>query len=241
MAIEFDVEKLIGKVDAITATQLPYAGSRAMNQLGWVLKSEAWPQFASQRFRAPVPFTQSALRYKHERGSLSLLLEFNTEAPKGQDPARYLFPTSVGGDIYVTRFSRALRQKGIVPAGYVAIPNLNGRALAGEINEYGNVKAGFYQAVLKALDRNAGDKTRSKYRDYRFFSVPDNRKPQRSGQRLKPGIYRAKGRALDGLLFAYAQQTPTVPRLWDFEEFATQATNERLPALLNKAIAEALR
>lgn len=41
MAIEFDVEELIGKVDAITATQLPYAGSRAMNQLGWQLKFEA--------------------------------------------------------------------------------------------------------------------------------------------------------------------------------------------------------
>jgi hypothetical protein len=241
MAIEFDVENLIGKVDAITATQLPYAGSRAMNQLGWQLKSEAWPVFAKQRFDRPVPFTESALRYKHEKGSLSLLVEFNTEAPKGQDPARYLFPTSTGSSIYITRFTKALRQKGIIPSSYVAIPNTRGRALAGEINQYGNVKPGFYQAVLKALDRNAGDRTRSKYRDYRFFSVPDNRKPQRSGQHLKPGIYRAKGTSLDGLLFSYTQDTPSVPRIWDFEEFATAATNERLPVLLNKYIAEALR
>jgi hypothetical protein len=140
MAIEFDVENLIGKVDAITATQLPYAGSRAMNQLGWQLKSEAWPVFAKQRFDRPVPFTESALRYKHEKGSLSLLVEFNTEAPKGQDPARYLFPTSTGSSIYITRFTKALRQKGIIPSSYVAIPNTRGRALAGEINQYGNVK-----------------------------------------------------------------------------------------------------
>ena len=121
----------------------------------------------------------------------------------GQDPARYLAPVQDGGAIYVTSFTRKLARMGAMPATYkYASPNKGSLGLAGQINEYGNVKAGFYRSVITALDRKAGAKTRSKYGDSRFFSVPDGRKPGRTNQRLTPGIYRQKGSLLSQI-FSY--------------------------------------
>ena len=239
MAIEFDVEELIGKVDAITATQLPYAGRRAMFQLANTLRTEAWPAYARRNFENPVPFTTAGLLAKAD--GLRVELSFDRAAKGGQDPARYLAPVLDGGQIYVTRFTRALTRKGIKPAAYqYASPNLGSLGMAGEINQYGNVRNSFYTAVLKALDRKPGSRTRSKYGDSRFFSVPDSRRPGRSSQTLNPGIYRAKGKLLSQI-FSYQEDLPTVSKRWDFEEFADISTKELLPELLSKAIDEALR
>ena len=239
MAIHFDVEDLIGKVDAITATQLPYAGSRAMFQLANILRTEAWPAYAQVNFEKPVPLTTSGLIAKAD--GLRVELSFDRPAKGGQDPARYLSPVQDGGEIYVTRFTRALTRKGIKPATYkYAKPNTGSLGMAGEINEYGNVRNSFYTAVLKALDRKPGAKTRSKYGDSRFFSVPDGRRPSRQNQRLKPGIYRAKGPVLSQI-FSYEENLPTVSKRWDFEEFADISTKELLPNILRKTLDEAMR
>ena len=239
MAIEFDVEELIGKVDAITATQLPYAGRRAMFQLANILRTEAWPAYAQVNFEKPVPLTTSGLLAKAD--GLRVELSFDRPAKGGQDPARYLSPVQEGGAIYVTRFTRALTRRGIKPATYkYAKPNIGSLGMAGEINEYGNVRNSFYSSVLKALDRKPGSSTRSKYGDSGFFSVPDSRRPGRSSQHLKPGIYRLKNKLLSQI-FSYQEDLPTVGKRWDFEEFADISTKELLPSLLSKAIDEALR
>lgn len=239
MAIHFDAEDLIGKVDAITATQLPYAGRRAMFKLANILRTEAWPAYAQVNFEKPVPLTTSGLIAKAD--GLRVELSFDRPAKGGQDPARYLSPVQDGGAIYVTRFTRALTRRGIKPATYkYASPNLGSLGMAGEINQYGNVKNSFYQAVLTALDRKPGSKTRSKYGDSRFFSVPDGRRPSRGNQHLKPGIYRAKGSVLSQI-FSYEENLPTVNKRWDFEEFADISTKELLPDLLRKALDDAMR
>lgn len=240
MAIEFDVEELIGRVDAITATQLPFAARRAMFSYANILRKEAWPAYSKVNFENPVPFTTSGLFAKAD--GLTVTLSFDRDAPKGQDPSRYLAPTETGGEIYVTRFSRAIKNNGIMPSAYAyAAPNTRSSGFAGEINEYGNIKSGFYKAVLAALKRKPGAKTRSKYRDYRFFSVPDGRRPSRANQRLKPGIYRQKSREPLQKLFGYLENKPTVSKRWDFNEFAEISGKELLPGLLDKYISEAFR
>jgi hypothetical protein len=104
MAITFDVEEITGKLDAIRLTQLPFAASRAANQLGWELKNSAWPAFARRAFTSsgpPVPFTTGGggvvggLLYEHNRGEPKLEISLDRPAPKGQDPARYLAPTGI--------------------------------------------------------------------------------------------------------------------------------------------------
>lgn len=240
MAIEFDVEDLIGKVDAISATQLPFAARRAMFKYANIARTESWPAYTAVNFRKPVPFTTSGLFAKAD--GLTVTLSLDRDAPKGQDPARYLAPTETGGEIYITRFSKALRRKGIMPSAYkYASPNAASSGFAGEINNYGNIKPGFYQAVLAALERKPGAKTRSKYREFRFFSVPDGRRASRSNQRLKPGIYRVKSGGSLQKLFSYLENTPTISKRWDFEEFADISARQLLPGLLDKYIAEAFR
>lgn len=238
MAIEFDVEELIGKVDAITATQIPYAGRRAMFQLANTLRTEAWPAYAKARFEKPVPFTTDYLIARAD--GLEVQLSLDRPAKGGQDPARYLAPVLDGGEIYVTRFSRALTAKNIKPASYrYAKPNIGSLGMAGEINQYGNVRNSFYTAVLKALEREPGSRTRSKYGDSLFFSVPDGRRPAKNVQSLTPGIYRRKGSLLSKI-FSYQNDLPSVTKRWDFEEFADVSTRELLPGLLSKALDEAL-
>ena len=239
MAIEFDVEELIGKVDAITATQLPYAGGRAMFQLANILRTEAWPSYARVNFDRPVPLTTSGLIAKAD--GLTVTLSFDRIMKSGQDPARYLAPVHDGGAIYVTTFTRKLTRMGVMPNSYkYARANKGSLGLAGQINEYGNVNAGFYKSVITALERKAGEKTRSKYGDSRFFSVPDGRRPAPKSQRLTPGIYRQKGGLLSKI-FTYETDLPTVGKRWDFEEFADISTKELLPGLLSKALDEAMR
>lgn len=256
MAIEFDATKLLGELDAIASSQVPFAASVAMGRLGWELKNTQWPQYASRTFDRPVPFTtggpgiQGGLLYDHDRGSTELTIRLDRDAPKGQSPDRYLFPGSQGGEIYVTRFTRALRRKGIVPPNYVALPWTAGRAVAPEINSYGNVRASFYTQTLAGLARRGGlGERRSKTGSYKYFSVPDNRSgikilgsgsKQFKGTELKEGIYRVKGSQLD-FLFGYAKQTPTVPAKWDFDDFANEAASKVLPGLLSKALDDALR
>jgi hypothetical protein len=247
--ITFDAEELIGKLDAIRSSQLPYAASRAMNQLGWQLKSNAWPAYSRRVFRDPVPFTESALGYQIERGSTTLTISMNPDAPKGQDPARYLSPVETGGSIYVTRFSRALKARNMMPGEFsYASPWIGGGGFSGEVTSQGNVRPSYYQSILAGLERGntpqltkSGRRSKAGYASYRFFSVPDGRRPSRGGQHLPPGIYRAKGRSELKLLFRYLQKPPTVPAVWDFEQFALEESRKILPGLLNRMIEEALR
>jgi hypothetical protein len=243
MAIEFDVEKLIGKVDAITATQLPYAGSRAMNQLGWQLKSEAWPGFARRTFDRTVPFTtggtgiKGGLLYDHERGSLSVSIRLDHDAPGGQDPSRYLRPTSKTGSsqIYVTRFSRLLRAQDYLGNSSAAVGVLSNPALSDEITN-GRIRPAFYKQLR---DRVVLGESKT-IKGNRYFIVREgDSNPRVSHLRARPGIYRIKNGA-PSRIFAFTDP-PSVRQKWSLEDFVEEEAPKRLRVLLNKYIAEALR
>jgi hypothetical protein len=245
MAIEFDVEELIGKVDAITATQLPYAGSRAMNQLGWKLKSEAWPEFARRTFDRTVPFTtggsgvRGGLRYVHERGSLSLEINLDHTAEGGQDPARYLFPTSTksSGSIYITRFSRLLRAEGYLGGDKAAVPALGNPVLAENLVN-GRLPGSYYKQLRDRVVKGESKKIKGD----RYFIVKEgDTNPRVSHLKTRPGIYRVKASTgSPSRIFAFVDP-PSVRQKWSFENFAEEATNKYLPSLLTKAIDEALK
>jgi hypothetical protein len=212
-SIEFDAQALIGKIDALRGAQLPFAGNRALRQLGFQLRGELQKEMRD-KFQNPVPFTINSPRYRVD--GLELTVSISKDGAKGQDPARYLYPVTAEGGVggskpaYITRFTRAVRALGIVDASYYAIPFLQGRGV--RVNAYGNMTPGQYQQRCRGsrlalvLGRQGSQ--------WRYFSVPDGRKPGRGG--LKPGIYRAKTGDVQ-LLFTYARRQPTVPVLFDFE------------------------
>ena len=241
--IEFDVNAILGQLSLIESTQIKYAGTRAMQRLGFALRGEV-SEHMSRTFRNPVPFTLASPRYKAD--GLELSISISREGPKGQDPGRYLYPVSTedtagAKPAYITRFTRALRAKNIIDGSYFAVPWLDGRAVP--LNDYGNVKPGFYQSVLAGLERYgvAGAK-RTKQAGYQFFSVPDRRigPSIRRTSSLKPGIYRVKGSQLD-FLFGYERRNPIVRTSFDFAGFTTRRAEALIPSILSKALAEALR
>lgn len=242
-SIEFDVNALIGQLSLIESTQIKYAGTRAMQRLGFALRGEL-AQYMSGTFENPVPFTLSSPLYKAD--GLEVRISISREGSKGQDPARYLYPVSTedtagSKPAYITRFTKALRRKNIIDSSYFAVPWKEGRAVP--LNSYGNVKPGFYQSVLAGLERYgvAGAK-RSKQAGYQFFSVPDRRigPSIRRTSSLQPGIYRVKGTQLD-FLFGYARRNPIVRTSFDFANFTFRRTEEILPTILSKTLADAIK
>jgi hypothetical protein len=231
--IEFDVDALIGKVDALRGAQLPYAGNRALKQLGFQLRGELQREMRD-KFENPVPFTISSPRYVVD--GLELTVSISKDGAKGQDPARYLYPVTEGGDAYITRFTRAIRSLGIVPPEYYAIPFLKGVGV--RKNAYDNMAPGQYQQTLAGLKVGKGSGKGGS--QWRYISIPDNRKPSRKGG-LKPGIYRIKGRNEVNMLFTYARKHPQVPALFDFSGIVQRRSEEILPSLLSKALDDALK
>lgn len=236
--IEFDAQALIGSIDALRGAQLPFAGNRALRQLGFFLRADLQKEMRD-KFENPVPFTINSPRYRVD--GLELTVSISKDGAKGQDPARYLYPVTAEGGVggskpaYITRFTRAVRALGIVDASYYAIPFLQGRGV--RVNAYGNMTPGQYQQTLQGLKTGVGAGRRGS--QWRYFSVPDNRKAGKRGN-LKPGIYRAKTNDVQ-LLFTYARRQPTVPVLFDFEGVVRERSQTLLPSLLSKALDNALK
>lgn len=237
-SIEFDSQALIGRIDALRGAQLPFAGNRALRQLGFQLRGELQKEMRD-KFQNPVPFTINSPRYRVD--GFELTVSISKDGTKGQDPARYLYPVTAEGGVggnkpaYITRFSRAVRALGIVDASYYAIPFLQGRGV--RVNAYGNMTPGQYQQTLQGLKTGVGAGRQGS--QWRYFSVPDGRKPGKRGN-LKPGIYRAKTGDVQ-LLFTYARRQPTVPVIFDFEGVVRERSQTLLPSLLSKALDDALK
>ena len=86
MAITFDAEKLIGRLNILESAQFQYAGSQAMKKLGFELRSEIGRNMAAS-FNRSSPFTINSSYYRHEGG---LTVSIGTSAP----PAAALLPAS---------------------------------------------------------------------------------------------------------------------------------------------------
>lgn len=224
--IEFEVERILGRLNALEGSQIKYAGGQAMKRLGFGLREHHALQMAG-RFENPVPFTLSSPRY--EADGLDLRIYISPDGPKGQAPATYIYPTDRGSDsntAYLTRFGRGLRKLGITTL--FPVPYIGGRGV--RTNAQGNMVPGQYQQVLAGLKRNDGT----------YFSVPDARRTSSRTTTLKPGIYQRKGRGLS-MLFGYLSAPPFVRQAYDFERITRRYADQQLPKLLRQEVAKALR
>lgn len=223
--IEFDVERVFRRLSALEGPQIKYAGGQAMKRLGFGLKQHHSLQMAG-RFENPVPFTLNSPRY--EADGLDLRIYISRDGAKGQDPARYIYPTDAAGDntAYLSRFGRALRRENI--STFFPVPYTQGRGV--RRNTYGNMTPGQYTQVLAGLRRDDGT----------FFSVPDNRRPTTRPTTLRPGIYQRKGRGLN-MLFGYLSSPPQVRQTYDFESITRRYASQQLPKLLGEELRKALR
>jgi hypothetical protein len=242
MAISFDAEALIGRLNILESAQFQYAGTQAMRRLGFRLRTEVGREMEGT-FNRSTPRTVNSTLYR-ETGGLSVGIFINpTGDESGQSPASYLYPVSTqagplgtSGPALTTRFTKALRNQGVISSNTWALNWLGGTE--------GVPSPGLLKAILSALNQSGGRlaSNRSKYAagGARYFSAPDLRS-SKSNTRLAPGLYRVKGREQPVRLIGYTDKQPVVPRKFDFEGVVRERSRELLPGLLREELARALR
>ena len=237
--IEWDVEKLIGRLNVIEKVQIPYAGERALRQWAHAFAKKELPREMRDAFDNPVPRTTSSPRY--EVKGLEARIYIADIQDKGQSAARYLYPVSAQDtraakpalDTRFVKFLRGLepgnsaRARRITPNTY-AVPNFSSPAI--RLNQYGNVSPGQYQQVVAGLSNRNGQSG-----GYRYLSIPPG-----SRSNLSPGVYRVKGRGRPENLFNYTTKQPKVQPNFDMRLYAEDYASLELGKLLSKSLRQAL-
>jgi hypothetical protein len=242
MPITFQAERLIGRLNAIQATQIKYAGTQAMRKLGFEMRRELG-QYMTQTFNGPVPFTINSALYR-DTGGLSVGISINPSGDeKGQSPASYLFPLTKEGaqKPLQTRFNKALRLGAMSPnmTALYWLPD------AGTPTRNGSTEPGFLKAILTALSQGGSLKgARSKYGTggAKYFINPDMRNPGKQARHLAPGIYRVKGNSSPERLMGLALTSQLrVPTNFDFPEIVRERSAALLPGILRSELDRAMR
>lgn len=245
-AITHNIDEILNRVTIFQRVDLPRAARKTMSQFGYDFAKRYLPGYMKAVFQNPNNLTLKSLNYKVV-SPYEVQFNFRQNVPKGNDPARYLYPVTkglLGNEAYATKFTRFVHSAGIVPRNRYPIPvkdNLNK-------NSYGKVSQGEYSRAWTGLITSR-PKRRKKSEfgpgfnpqsNWRYFSIPDDRnlggRNSRQGSLfdLGEGIYRVKGRSNLQLLFTYAKSKPTVPKIFDYYGFAEKTVKFRLGAMLSK-------
>ena len=236
--ITTNIDSVVKSLSAFQRVDLPKAARRTVNRLGFKLARKDLPGYMRAVFDNPNKFTQRSLTYKVV-SNYEVQLTFKQNVPKGNDPARYLYPVTKGlpdNKAYQTKFTRFVHKAGIVSRNRHPVPLKQNLSK----NSYGKVSQGEYSKVWSGLLRTKGAGKTG--RGFRYFSIPDDRNrpgiKTRQGSLfdLPDGIYRVKGRGADGvqLLFTYARKHPTVPKIFDYYGYVRKYVPAFVPRELRR-------
>ena len=233
MAIEFKVEKLIGKLDIIQKTQIPFAAKQALKQYGFLLTKTLLPAEMNETLTAPsgsgkpTPFTLNAFRYKVEGMTLNISVADESKTGKRKE---YLYPAFHGGNPKQTALATSIF-KATDMHGVPAYGNL--RAL-GALDQYADIKRSYAKKVATALQGRPFDGGRL------VVVSESSKKKKRGGLGKKPnGIYRVKGSSIIRL-FTLLIEEPTLGVAMPYEKFVRETSKKRLPSLLSLQLQRAM-
>jgi hypothetical protein len=215
---------VVNKLNAIKTSQLPFAASKSLNELGYWLRENEKKEMA-QTFNRLVPFTQNAPLYtKSDKSRLQITFFLRDRAGKGTPPSVYLYPQVEGGEVYVTGFTRKLRRSGIIgPNEYAAhwASKTQGRLTGGRLNQ-----------ILFGLGaggptlRKQGPRTAQQAGVYFVMGGKKNRtlsirigkkyKPKREEGFIGPGIYTRKSGSLEQVIPIYPKPL-SIPAKYDWK------------------------
>ncbi len=253
--ITFDADDLISNLTSLERVQMPFVASWALNQLAPKIRKLHQSEMARD-FNNPVPFTVNSPRWgasgyqpwvRSTKQNLEMGFWISEDGAKGQDPARYLFPQVQESGrgrkpIYVTRFSKALRRKGVLEGVEYALPIRE--SSAARRNSYGNISPGQYTQVLYSIgamtdftDRRYGQAKKAPSREY--FVVPSSAPVSGRRSTLTPGIYRRKSNNI-AMLFKFLPEAPDVTPKYDFYGNTIEWAEDYFPELVEKKLREVM-
>ncbi len=249
-ALEFDVTKLLKRLNPLEKSQVRYAGNIALKKIGFQIAKKEIPVEMQRYFDNPVPFTQRSINYSVANDTLTLRV--NPDESKGNAPSKYLFPVTAAGDrslgsmsnVYPTRFVKWLWNKGHIERSQYASPyTYNSRDVPK--NRYGNASPAVYQRTQVALSRSQGTIGVTSQRLKKTGVAADRaivvtgEKADKRTAHLAPGIYRVKGKKL-GMLFSIMQGIPSRSAVFPYQERVFTYAGNNFPKEIGKQIQQAI-
>ena len=245
MAIDFDVEKLIGRLDIIEKTQLPFAANQALKRFGHLFKTQLLPNKFNNEFNAPdgygkpVPRTLNAALY--EADGMTLRLSFKSDPGKGVSPAEYLRSALYGGEATDTAIHSAIRNI----TGMYPVPAYGNLRALGAMTQYGDIRPSYAAKVISGLEGNFVRKQQPASGE-RFVAVSGMQGPQPRGfskgglgRNGRNAVYRIKGNSISTVFNLFSQRTTLKP-VFDYEKFVRKEAEIKLPDLLKSSLARAM-
>ena len=243
--VTFDVNPMLKKVDMIKQVQIPFASSLALNNLAKEVRDNYRSEM-KQRFRNPVPFTLNGMYIKaSSKSNLYVEVGLKEFATKGNPTSKYLLPQIQGGRPYMTRFQKALRQKGILAPNEIAIPTQSDYL---KRNQYGNVMPSQYTEILYSLqafrDSSAFTYRREarRVRAARQYKARTTAAFNASRNRYFPGIYlddEMARQTIDSALFWITRQRNLPPK-FPFIPLGAAYAQKNWNKTFGKALAQAI-
>jgi hypothetical protein len=230
MAIKFDVEELIGKLDIIQKTQIPFAAKQALKQYGFLLTKTLLPAEMNKTLTAPsgagkpVPPSLSAFRYDVDGMTLKITVRDN------QKQNEYLYSAFYGGKPKRTALATSIFKA----SGMYGVPAYGNLSALGALDQYADIKRSYASKISGALQGRS-------FEGGRLVVVSDlSKKKKRGGLAEKGnGIYRVKGSSIIRL-FTLLKEEPTLGVAMPYEKFVTETSEKRLPGLLSLQLQRAM-
>ena len=245
MSIDFDVEELIGKLDIIEKSQIPFAANQALKRFGHLFKHQLLPAKFNDEFTAPdgygkpVPRTLSAALY--EADEMTLRLHFKKESEKGVSPAEYLRSALSGGEATDTSIHKAIQNI----TGMYPVPAYGNLRALGAMTQYGDIRPSYAAKVISGLEGNFVRKQQPASGE-RFVAVSGVQGPQPRGfskgglgRNGRNAVYRIKGNSISTVFNLFSQRTTLKP-VFDYESFVRKEAETRLPSLLSLSLQRAM-
>ena len=89
--ITHNIDQVVNRLTAFQRTVLPRAAKSTVHKLGFELSKRYLPGYMKTVFKNPNNFTLRSVSYKVV-SNYEVQLSFRQNVPKGNDPARYLYP-----------------------------------------------------------------------------------------------------------------------------------------------------
>lgn len=239
-------EDIVSKLNALKTSQLRFAASKSLNELGYWLRENEKEEMA-RTFNSLTEFTRNAPLYtKSDKGNLSITFFLRDTAGKGTPPSVYLYPQVQGDEVYVTGFTRKLRRSGLIgPTEYAAhwASKTQGRLTGGRLNQIL-----FHVGASGPTLRKQGPRTARQAGMHFILGAGKNRdpniiigkkyKPKRETGYIGPGIYTRKSGELEQVIPIYPKPLK-VPAKYDWTARRFQGlANNRFRELLIKNLGQ---